>query len=60
MALEPEFWEILDQIAKQSERSLAGLIAEIDDQRVEARSARGLASYLRVWVLQAVTSDSGN
>lgn len=47
MALEPEFWEVLDVMAAQDGVSLAGLIARIDASRGE----RPLASACRVAAL---------
>jgi predicted DNA-binding ribbon-helix-helix protein len=47
MALEPEFWAVLDEMAGAREVSLAGLIAQID----EARGERPLASACRVAAL---------
>jgi predicted DNA-binding ribbon-helix-helix protein len=47
LALEPEFWAVLDAIARARTLSLAGLIGEID----EARAERPLASACRVTAL---------
>ena len=47
LALEPEFWTALEAIASRRGLSLAGLIAEIDDQRAD----RPLASACRVTAL---------
>ena len=47
MALEPEFWAVLDEMAGARRVSLAGLIAQID----EARGERPLASACRVAAL---------
>jgi predicted DNA-binding ribbon-helix-helix protein len=48
LALEPEFWAVLDAAAKAEGFSLSGLIARIDD----ARGVRALASACRVFALQ--------
>ncbi|MDO8295594.1 MAG: ribbon-helix-helix domain-containing protein [Caulobacter sp.] len=48
LALEPEFWAVLDAAAKASGLSLSGLIARIDD----AREERPLASACRVFALE--------
>lgn len=50
VALEPEFWTVLETSARASRKSLAGLIAEIDT----ARGERPLASALRLYALEAV------
>jgi predicted DNA-binding ribbon-helix-helix protein len=47
IALEPEFWTVLEGMAKERRSSLAGLIASIDG----ARQGRPLASACRVAAL---------
>ena len=47
MALEPEFWVVLDEMAASRGVSLAALIAQIDEGRAE----RPLASACRVTAL---------
>lgn len=47
LALEPEFWAVLDEMAANRGLSLAGLIAQIDDTRGD----RPLASACRVAAL---------
>jgi predicted DNA-binding ribbon-helix-helix protein len=47
IALEPEFWAVLDAMAQARATSLAGLIAQIDAQRAD----RPLASACRVAAL---------
>ena len=47
LALEPEFWSVLDELARKDDLSLAGLIARIDAGRGE----RSLASACRVTAL---------
>ena len=55
LALEPEFWSVLDQMASARGSSLAGLIAGIDTDRGD----RPLASACRVaalaWASRAAT-----
>jgi predicted DNA-binding ribbon-helix-helix protein len=48
LSLEPEFWNVLRDIAKQERKSLAALVGEIDS----ARGKRNLSSAIRVWILQ--------
>lgn len=48
LALEPEFWDALDAIARTRDISLARLITEID----EAREGANLSSALRVYALR--------
>jgi predicted DNA-binding ribbon-helix-helix protein len=47
LALEPEFWAVLDRAAAAEALSLSGLIARID----EGRGERPLASACRVFAL---------
>ncbi len=49
VALEPEFWAVLEAEAKRAQSSLAGFVADID----ENRGSRPLASALRVRALAA-------
>lgn len=48
LALEPEFWAVLDEMAATERLSLAGLIARLDQTRGDA----ALASACRVAALQ--------
>ncbi len=47
VALEPEFWAVLEQRAQQKGQSLAALVGAVDASRGE----RNLASALRVFCL---------
>ncbi|MCK7613520.1 ribbon-helix-helix domain-containing protein [Roseibium sediminicola] len=53
IALEPEFWDVVDGYISSEKRSLAGLIAEIDDNRDPDDP---LSSAVRVWALKRVQS----
>ncbi|MBD1547422.1 ribbon-helix-helix domain-containing protein [Roseibium aggregatum] len=57
LALEPEFWHVVDEAARSRKMALAALIAEIDDTR-DPEDA--LSSSVRVWALNRVLSDSKN
>ena len=50
VALEPEFWAVLETIAKERRISLAALIAELDSKRGESL----LASFCRLSALAFV------
>jgi predicted DNA-binding ribbon-helix-helix protein len=52
LALEPEFWAVLDRAARDQALSLARLIGGIDD----ARGERPLASACRVFALGYVVA----
>jgi predicted DNA-binding ribbon-helix-helix protein len=51
VALEAEFWEVLEQVAATQGRSLANLVSEVDAER---SSDRPLASSLRLHALKWV------
>ena len=53
VALEPEFWTVLETEAVKSKRSLAALVAAVDDRR----GLRPLASALRVHALAAAARE---
>ena len=50
IALEPEFWDVLEGLATAQARSLARLVSELDADRPVDRP---LASILRIHALQA-------
>ncbi len=52
IALEPEFWEALERIARSRVTSMPALIASIDAKRAEEAPEASLASAVRVFVLQ--------
>jgi len=54
VALEPEFWTVLEREARRSHRSLSAHIAGID----AARGLRPLASALRLAALAAAGADA--
>lgn len=51
LALEPEFWAMLEAAAAQRDISLAALVAEIDLARGDQSPERLLASACRVFAL---------
>jgi predicted DNA-binding ribbon-helix-helix protein len=54
VALETEFWAVIDAEAAKAQQSLAGFVAEIDKQR----GTRPLASALRLRALAAAKGAS--
>jgi predicted DNA-binding ribbon-helix-helix protein len=54
VALEPEFWSVLEEMAKARGSSLAGLIAALDAER----GRRPLASACRVAALKWAASSN--
>ncbi len=51
IALEVEFWVVIDGAVKADGRSLAAFITALDDERTATDSPHGLASYLRLFAL---------
>ena len=51
VALEPEFWDVIDSAVKTEARSFAGLINKIDAARAPGQP---LSSACRVWALKRV------
>jgi predicted DNA-binding ribbon-helix-helix protein len=54
VALEPEFWAVLENMAKERRSSLASLIADLDTRRGESL----LASFCRLSALAYTQSRS--
>ena len=57
IALEAEFWAVIDQAVEQDGRSLAAFITAMDDERTTANSTHGLAAYLRLFALAFVQQN---
>jgi predicted DNA-binding ribbon-helix-helix protein len=55
VALEPEFWTVLEKEARRMGRTLSALVAQVD----ASREARPLASALRLMALNAAGRTSG-
>ncbi len=51
ISLEPVFWEMLREAAALRELPIAGLVAQIDAERIKSKTPPGLASALRVWLV---------
>ena len=56
VALEPEFWDVVDEVAGREGCSMASLVQRIDDQRLADGLEIGLASYIRVWCVRELRS----
>jgi predicted DNA-binding ribbon-helix-helix protein len=54
IALEPEFWKVLEEQARAERMALAGLVARVD----ASRGKRPLASALRVYALMRAVAQS--
>jgi len=58
LALEAEFWEALETLARARSQSLPVLIAEIDRERERRGGEASLASAVRVFVLMGRAASS--
>jgi predicted DNA-binding ribbon-helix-helix protein len=56
VALEKEFWDVLESVATARRCTMASLVAEIDAGRAEGRP---LASALRIFALHATALTRG-
>ena len=54
IALETEFWRVIDQAVEEDGRSLAAFVTALDDMRIKSNSPHGLAAYLRLYALKFV------
>ena len=52
VALEPEFWDALKEVADARALSISALIAEIDATRLEAPDARNLSRAIRLYLFR--------
>ena len=59
VALEEEFWDVLDALADEQGKSIAALVRELDQARGDIGASPGnLASMLRVHALRRVRSGA--
>lgn len=58
IAIEPEFWTVLEKIVQTTGSTLPALIGEIDRNRMTKTPAPGLASALRVHALESLKGKS--
>ena len=50
ISLEPVFWKALEEVARERERPLNALVAEIDAERLNAPRPPNLTSAIRQWL----------
>jgi predicted DNA-binding ribbon-helix-helix protein len=50
ISLEPIFWQALEIAARDSDRPVNALVAEIDAARLEVKSPPNLTSAIRQWL----------
>lgn len=52
ISLEPMFWDMLRQSANDEGLPVNALVARIDAERIQAETPPGLASAIRIWLVQ--------
>ncbi|WP_086618133.1 ribbon-helix-helix domain-containing protein [Erythrobacter tepidarius] len=52
ISLEPLFWELLREAAVAEGVAVAALVARIDAERIKSPTPPGLASAIRVWLVE--------
>jgi predicted DNA-binding ribbon-helix-helix protein len=57
IALEPVFWDALENAAAEEKLPLNALIARIDARRLEQRPAANLASAIRQWLFARMSEE---
>ena len=57
LAMEAEYWAVIDYVAARDERSIAAIIKELDDARIAEKYSRGLAAFIRVWAVRLMIHD---
>ena len=51
ISLEPVFWDMLKDAAAAEEVPINAIVARIDAERIKAHTPPGLASAIRVWLV---------
>lgn len=52
ISLEPLFWDLLRAAAQEEDLPINALVARIDEQRIKSPTPPGLASAIRVWLVE--------
>lgn len=59
ISLEPVFWDMLRAAAGEERTSINALVARIDGERIKSPTPPGLASALRVWLVDWLRQGKG-
>lgn len=59
ISLEPLFWTMLKAAAAGEGVAMAQLVARIDDERIKADPAPGLAGAIRIWLVARQAGEKG-
>lgn len=60
ISLEPIFWDILRDAANQRGLPVNALVAQIDVERLAAEQPPGLATAVRLWLVQSCLTATGD
>lgn len=55
ISIEPEFFDVLKQLATEQKTSISAIIRQIDDVR---KPGSNLSSELRIWILKQILKTS--
>ena len=59
ISLEPLFWDMLRMAAARENVAINALVARIDAERIRSQTPPGLASAIRVWLVQDLRGGVG-
>ena len=54
LAIEGQYWTVIDFIAARDDVSISALIKTLDDERIAQKYSRGLAAYIRTWAVNLI------
>ena len=57
ISLEPLFWDMLRRAAAAEDMAIAALVARIDAERIKSPTPPGLASAIRVWLVDRMQNQ---
>lgn len=59
ISLEPLFWDMLRMAAARENVAINALVARIDVERIRSQTPPGLASAIRVWLVEDLRGRTG-
>lgn len=59
ISLEPLFWDMLRMAAARENVAINALVARIDAERIRSQTPPGLASAIRVWLVEDLRRGNG-
>lgn len=59
ISLEPLFWDMLRMAAARENVAINALVARIDAERIRSQTPPGLASAIRVWLVEDLRGGTG-